>query len=319
MPSTTGTALTKLCCDILLADGPAACAAVEAGATTPALERVVEANNLLSGLGFESGGLALAHAVHNGITAIPTSHAFIHGEKVAFGLLTQLVLEGRPQADHCCHSAKVRGNRALPSMPIPPEAEALAPILIVVALPEELDHPDVLHTGLGKLNAAYALTRELQRRRPKLVVNYGTAGGLNPSLAGLVEIRRVLQVDMEAEPLAPPRPDPLLPGPLPARLRRRGRGVRQRRPLRDGGGSLAGATRRGGGGHGTVRDRLRLPAGGDPLALVQVHLRPRRPGLRDELAVACAGGAGLIPAAAWGVGEGVQLNRDFAGPVSRSC
>ena len=109
LPSTTGTALAKLCCDILLADGPAACAAVEAGATTPALERVVEANNLLSGLGFESGGLALAHAVHNGITAIPTSHAFIHGEKVAFGLLTQLVLEGRPQADHCCHSAKVRG------------------------------------------------------------------------------------------------------------------------------------------------------------------------------------------------------------------
>jgi glycerol dehydrogenase len=37
--------------------------------------------------------------VHNGITAIPASHAFIHGEKVAFGLLTQLVLEGRPQAE----------------------------------------------------------------------------------------------------------------------------------------------------------------------------------------------------------------------------
>ena len=99
LPSTTGTALAKLCCDILLADGPAACGAVEAGATTPALERVVEANNLLSGLGFESGGLALAHAVHNGITTIPASHAFIHGEKVAFGLLTQLVLEGRPQAE----------------------------------------------------------------------------------------------------------------------------------------------------------------------------------------------------------------------------
>jgi glycerol dehydrogenase len=99
LPGSTGTALAKLCCDILLADGPAACAAVEAGATTPALERVVEANNLLSGLGFESGGLAVAHAVHNGITAIPASHAFIHGEKVAFGLLSQLVLAGRPQAE----------------------------------------------------------------------------------------------------------------------------------------------------------------------------------------------------------------------------
>lgn len=99
LPSTTGTALAKLCCEILLADGPAACAAVDAGATTPALERVVEANNLLSGLGFESGGLAVAHAVHNGITEIPASHRCIHGEKVAFGLLTQLVLEGRPQTE----------------------------------------------------------------------------------------------------------------------------------------------------------------------------------------------------------------------------
>ena len=94
-------------------------------------------------------------------------------------------------------------SRILSLMPIPPEPGALLSILIVAALPEELDHPGVLHTGLGKLNAAYALTRELQRRRPKLVVNYGTAGCLNPALAGLVVIRRVLQVDMEAEPRAP--------------------------------------------------------------------------------------------------------------------
>ncbi|MFN9660287.1 MAG: glycerol dehydrogenase, partial [Cyanobacteriota bacterium] len=99
LPTTTATALAKLCRDILLADGPAACAAVEAGVTTPALERVVEANILLSGLGFESGGLAVAHAVHNGITQIPTSHGCIHGEKVAFGLISQLVLEGRPQSE----------------------------------------------------------------------------------------------------------------------------------------------------------------------------------------------------------------------------
>ena len=72
---------------------------VVARAPTPALERVVEANNLLSGLGFESGGLAVAHAVHNGITEIPGSHDYIHGEKVAFGLLTQLVLEGQPQTE----------------------------------------------------------------------------------------------------------------------------------------------------------------------------------------------------------------------------
>ena len=39
------------------------------------------------------------HAVHSGITEIPGSHDYIHGEKVAFSLLTQLVLEGQPQSE----------------------------------------------------------------------------------------------------------------------------------------------------------------------------------------------------------------------------
>ncbi len=50
----------------------------------------------LSGVGFESGGLAAAHAIHNGMTAIPDAHHYYHGEKVAFGTLTQLVLENAP-------------------------------------------------------------------------------------------------------------------------------------------------------------------------------------------------------------------------------
>ncbi|WP_079707975.1 glycerol dehydrogenase [Paraliobacillus ryukyuensis] len=63
---------------------------------TPALEAVVEANTLLSGIGFESGGLAGAHAIHNGFTALHGDiHTLTHGEKVAFGTLTQLALEDR--------------------------------------------------------------------------------------------------------------------------------------------------------------------------------------------------------------------------------
>ncbi|TXH43669.1 MAG: iron-containing alcohol dehydrogenase [Actinobacteria bacterium] len=89
-------ALAELCCRTLYADGAAAAAAVDAGVVTPALERIVEANTLLSGLGFESGGLAVAHSVHNGLTAAPGTHDFLHGEKVAFGLLVQLLVEGRP-------------------------------------------------------------------------------------------------------------------------------------------------------------------------------------------------------------------------------
>ncbi|MEQ3551906.1 iron-containing alcohol dehydrogenase [Pseudonocardia nematodicida] len=46
---------------------------------TPAVEKVIEANTLLSGLGFESGGLAAVHPIHNGLTAVPTTHGPAHG------------------------------------------------------------------------------------------------------------------------------------------------------------------------------------------------------------------------------------------------
>jgi glycerol dehydrogenase len=87
-------ALAELCHRTLMADGPAAMRAVTNKAVTPAFERIVEANTLLSGLGFESSGLAAAHAIHNGLTAAPPTHAYFHGEKVAFGVVVQLVLEG---------------------------------------------------------------------------------------------------------------------------------------------------------------------------------------------------------------------------------
>lgn len=91
-------ALAELCYRTLLNDGLQGVRAVENRVVTPALERLVEANTLLSGLGFESSGLAAAHAVHNGLTAAPATHDYFHGEKVAFGLLVQLVLEGQPRS-----------------------------------------------------------------------------------------------------------------------------------------------------------------------------------------------------------------------------
>lgn len=98
--STTASALclADFCYRTLIADGRQALAAVRAGSLTPALSRVVEANTLLSGLGFESGGLAIAHSLHNGLTTAPQTHSFMHGEKVAFGLIVQLVVEGQPAA-----------------------------------------------------------------------------------------------------------------------------------------------------------------------------------------------------------------------------
>ena len=92
-PTLGSMALDELCYKTLLADGVDALNAAKRHEVTPALERIVEANTLLSGLGFESAGLAAAHSVHNGLTRVPGSHAFLHGEKVAFGVLVQLLLE----------------------------------------------------------------------------------------------------------------------------------------------------------------------------------------------------------------------------------
>ncbi len=91
-------ALAELCYKTLLADGVAAIGALQRQEPDEALERLVEANTLLSGLGFESSGLAAAHAIHNGLTQAPGTHAFMHGEKVAFGLVAQLMLESQPQS-----------------------------------------------------------------------------------------------------------------------------------------------------------------------------------------------------------------------------
>jgi glycerol dehydrogenase len=86
-------ALAELCYKTILHDGVAALEAALTRKITPAFERVVEANTLLSGLGFESSGLAAAHSIHNGLTVAPQTRAFYHGEKVAFGTLVQLVIE----------------------------------------------------------------------------------------------------------------------------------------------------------------------------------------------------------------------------------
>jgi glycerol dehydrogenase len=94
--SMTANALARLCFDTLMEYGLAARTACEVGAVVPALEKIVEANTLLSGLGFESGGLAAAHAIHNGFTVLEEAHDAYHGEKVAFGTLASLFLTGKP-------------------------------------------------------------------------------------------------------------------------------------------------------------------------------------------------------------------------------
>lgn len=102
-------ALARLCYDTLLEDGAKAKLACDQNVVTPALENIIETNILLSGLGFESSGLAAAHAIHNGLTALEGTHHYYHGEKVAFSTIAQLVLENAQQAEidqvlSFCHS-----------------------------------------------------------------------------------------------------------------------------------------------------------------------------------------------------------------------
>jgi glycerol dehydrogenase len=98
MSTMTGLSLARLCYDTLLMHGAAAKVACEKHIVTPALNHIVEANILLSGIGFESSGLAAAHAIHNGLTALEETHSFYHGEKVAFGVLAGLQLaDASPQ------------------------------------------------------------------------------------------------------------------------------------------------------------------------------------------------------------------------------
>jgi len=89
----TALAIAETCYRTLLAEGFKAKTAVERNVVTEAVERIVEANTYLSGIGFESGGLAAAHSIHNGLTAVADTHSIYHGEKVSFGVLVQLVLE----------------------------------------------------------------------------------------------------------------------------------------------------------------------------------------------------------------------------------
>ena len=94
-PTRLAHAIAGLAADVIHDHGVAATRAVERGAVTDAVEAVVEANVLLGGLGFENGGVAAAHSVHNGLTKAGV-HGATHGEKVNFGVLTQLLLEGKP-------------------------------------------------------------------------------------------------------------------------------------------------------------------------------------------------------------------------------
>ncbi len=98
-PTLASCAMGDICAHTLFAEGKSAADAVAGNNVNNALENVVEANTLLSGLGFESGGLAVAHAIAQSYTSVPVVHAnYLHGEMVAMGTITQLMMESEDEA-----------------------------------------------------------------------------------------------------------------------------------------------------------------------------------------------------------------------------
>ncbi|WP_143463785.1 glycerol dehydrogenase [Levilactobacillus enshiensis] len=90
-----GIALAEKCEELLFTYADQAVAAAADHVVTPALAHIIEANILLSGVGAESSGLAAAHSFQNGLTALSGDvHRMSHGQKVSFGTLINLVLEG---------------------------------------------------------------------------------------------------------------------------------------------------------------------------------------------------------------------------------
>ena len=100
----TARLLAECCYDTIIEFGlPALQQIQDHGTPNESVERAVEASVLLSGLGFESGGLSLSHALTRGFSAHPVMSTFLHGETVAFGSIVQLVAEERPQSEIQAH------------------------------------------------------------------------------------------------------------------------------------------------------------------------------------------------------------------------
>lgn len=91
-------AVARQCLDTLFEFGEQALVECREQRPGEALERIIETNILLSGIGFESGGVAAAHAIHHGLCELHETHDYLHGEKVAVGTLAELKLQGASDA-----------------------------------------------------------------------------------------------------------------------------------------------------------------------------------------------------------------------------
>ncbi|PYZ96727.1 oxidoreductase [Alteribacter lacisalsi] len=101
VPVALALSTARYCQTALLEHAEEAVRSAEKGELSPALQKVIETNILAGGLvgslGEKYGRVAAAHSVHNALTQFEETRTLLHGEKVAYGILVQLVLERRKE------------------------------------------------------------------------------------------------------------------------------------------------------------------------------------------------------------------------------
>jgi len=99
----TGIQTAKLALEILNSNAVQATKDVADKKPTQAFSEVIDSIIMLAGLvGSINGGYyraAVAHSLYNSSTVVPEIHSSLHGEIVAFGLIVQFILEGKPQQE----------------------------------------------------------------------------------------------------------------------------------------------------------------------------------------------------------------------------
>lgn len=165
-PLRTALVIADACYATLREHGVAAMQAAEAHRPDDAFEAVVEANVLMAGLAWESGGLSYAHAVVRGLVKARGVSGAPHGDHVAYGTLVQLAIEERDEAFildlmDWCRSVGLPVSLGDMGMP-EPTAEEIAEIarltsvgpvggrIIVAAAPERIAEAIVRVEGLAK-------------------------------------------------------------------------------------------------------------------------------------------------------------------------
>ena len=123
--------------DQLLIDSLDAMAHPESEAWIRVAEACALTAGVIGGLGGAQCRTVAAHAVHNGLTQLPSCHGKLHGEKVGFGILVQLRLEER-----------LGGNQLAAQ-----SRRQLLPLLKKLGVPVSLQDLGLGKTGLHELRA----------------------------------------------------------------------------------------------------------------------------------------------------------------------